>query len=177
VLAPDCRVLQRAKVNCGAVDDDPALVPDFEFSAGQVPQGTPIAAAGFPASACLTDSTALFRFMDHVIEDLPEDKEVHVILDNYCTHKKNDDWLKKHNGRVQFHFTPTSASWLNQIEIWLGILSRKTLKGASFRNVTELKNAIEAYIVQHNQKAQPFKWRRREVKGSQIKNTITNLCN
>jgi transposase len=116
-------------------------------------------------------------FMDHVMEDLPEDKEVHVILDNYCTHKKNDDWLKKHNGRVQFHFTPTSASWLNQIEIWFGILSRKTLKGASFSNVIELRNAIEAYIVRHNQKAQPFKWRRREVKGSQIKNTITNLRN
>ncbi len=116
-------------------------------------------------------------FMDHVMEDVPAEKDVHVILDNYCTHKKNDDWLNKYNGRVQFHFTPTSASWLNQIEIWFGILSRKTLKGASFNNVTELRKAIEAFIVRHNQKAQPFKWRRREVKGSQIKNTITNLCN
>jgi len=117
------------------------------------------------------------RFMDQVMEGVPIDKEVHVILDNYCTHKKNDDWLKKYGGRVQFHFTPTSASWLNQIEIWFGILSRKTLKGASFSNVEELKSAIEAYIVRHNQKAQPFKWRRREVNGSQIKNTITNLRN
>ena len=116
-------------------------------------------------------------FMDHVIQGLPEDKEVHVILDNYCTHKKNDNWLKKYGGRVQFHFTPTSASWLNQIEIWFGILSRKTLKGASFSNIAELKSAIEAFIVRHNQKAQPFKWRRREVKGSQIKNTIINLRN
>jgi transposase len=115
-------------------------------------------------------------FMDHVVQDIPEDKDVHVILDNYCTHKKNDYWLKKFDGRVQFHFTPTSASWLNQIEIWLGILSRKTLKGASFNNVTELKNAIEAFIVQYNQQAQPFKWLRREVKGSQIKNTVTNLA-
>lgn len=79
--------------------------------------------------------------------------------------------------RVQFHFTPTSASWLNQIEIWFGILSRKTLKGASFTSAAELKSAIEAFIVRHNQKAQPFKWRRREVKGSQIKNTIANLRN
>ena len=117
------------------------------------------------------------QFMDHVMADVSPDKEVHVILDNYCTHKKNDDWLKKYGGRVHFHFTPTSASWLNQIEIWFGILSRKTLKGASFCNVEELKSAIEAYIDQYNQNAQPFKWRKREVKGSQIKNTIANLCN
>ncbi len=116
-------------------------------------------------------------FMDHVMQDLPKDKDVHVILDNYSTHKKNDEWLKKYDGRVQFHFTPTSASWLNQIEIWFGILSRKTLKGANFCNVTELKNAIEAFIVRHNQNAQPFKWRKREVVGSQIKNTISNLRN
>lgn len=116
-------------------------------------------------------------FMDQVLQDLPENKNVHVILDNYCTHKRNDEWLSKYSGRVQFHFTPTSASWLNQIEIWFGILSRKTLKGASFCNVAELKNAIDAFIVRHNQNAQPFKWRRREVKGSQIKNTIANSRN
>ncbi|MBE7526798.1 MAG: IS630 family transposase [Burkholderiales bacterium] len=117
------------------------------------------------------------NFMDLVIQDLPENKEVHVILDNYCTHKRNDEWLNRYSGRVHFHFTPTSASWLNQIEIWFGILSRKTLKGASFSNVTELKEAIEAFITRHNQNAQPFKWRRPEVKGSQIKNTIANLRN
>src|ERR1700681_2473313 len=55
-------------------------------------------------------------FLDSVITDQPPDKEIHVILDNYSTHKKNDDWLAKFDGRVQFHFTPTSASWLNQIE-------------------------------------------------------------
>jgi len=88
-----------------------------------------------------------------------------------------EDWLKKYGRGVQFHFTPTSASWLNQIEIWFGILSRKTLKGTSFKDTTSLKNAIEAYIVRHNQKAQPFKWRRREVVGSQIKDTLSNLHN
>lgn len=137
-----------------------------------------VATGHIKAQATSTKKREDFQaFMDQVMEDVPEEKEVHVILDNYCTHKKNDDWLNQYGGRVQFHFTPTSASWLNQIEIWFGILSRKTLKGASFSNVTELKNAIEAFIVRHNQKAQPFKWRRREVKGSQIKNTITNLRN
>ena len=74
------------------------------------------------------------RFLDAIIADLPIDKEIHVILDNYCTHKRNDDWLAKYEGRVQFHFTPTSASWLNQIEIWFGLLTRKSLRGASFAN-------------------------------------------
>jgi transposase len=58
-------------------------------------------------------------FLDGVIADLPPDKEIHVIVDNYSTHKKKSDWLAKYNGRVQFHFTPTSASWLNQVEIRL----------------------------------------------------------
>lgn len=116
-------------------------------------------------------------FMESVMSDLPGDKEVHVILDNYCTHKRNDEWLQKYGGRVQFHFTPTSASWLNQIEIWFGILSRKALKNASFASAQELKSAIEAFIIRHNQMAKPFKWRRREVKGSQLKNTIVNLRN
>lgn len=118
-----------------------------------------------------------YDFMDIVIQDLPTDKDVHIILDNYCTHKKNDEWLNKYAGRVYFHFTPTSASWLHQIEIWFGILSRKTLKETSFNNVAELKNAIEAFIVHHNQNAHPFKWRRPEVKGGQTKNNISNLCN
>jgi len=137
-----------------------------------------VATGQIKAETTITKKREDFQnFMDSVMSDLSEDKEVHVILDNYCTHKRNDAWLQKYGGRVQFHFTPTSASWLNQIEIWFGILSRKTLKDASFNNVEELKNAIEAFIRRHNQKAQPFKWRRREVKGSQIKDTIANLRN
>jgi hypothetical protein len=58
--------------------------------------------------------------------------------------KRNDEWLQKYGGRAQFHSTPTSASWLNQIEIWFGILSRKALKNASFAGAQELKEAIEA---------------------------------
>ena len=80
-------------------------------------------------------------------------------------------------GNVTFHFTPTSASWLNQIEIWFGIFSRKALANASFRNVTQLTQAIQDFIDVHNQKAAPFVWRKREVKGAQLRNTIVNLCN
>lgn len=116
------------------------------------------------------------EFMDEVIADLPEDKEIHVILDNYGIHKKCDIWLKAHPN-VYFHFTPTSASWLNQVEIWFGIFARKALRGASFKNIVELRQAIEEYISAYGPNAKPFVWRKREVKGSQLRNTIVNLCN
>ena len=117
------------------------------------------------------------RFMDSVIEELPTDKEVHVILDNYSTHKKNDDWLAKFDGRVHFHFTPTSASWLNQVEIWFGILTRKVLRGASFASKDQLRAAIESFLARTNENPKPFRWRKREVRGSQLRNTLINLCN
>jgi len=116
------------------------------------------------------------EFMDGIVSDCQPGKELHVILDNYCIHKRNDLWLSK-NPNVYFHYTPTSASWLNQVEIWFGIMSRKALRGANFRNLDELKQAIEAFVEAYNPKAKPFIWRKREVKGSQLRNTIINLCN
>lgn len=115
-------------------------------------------------------------FMNDVVTGVPEDKSIHVILDNYCTHKKNQEWLTKHPN-VHFHFTPTSASWLNQVEIWFGILGRKTLTGASFSSTEQLVQSIEAFVSAYNETATPFVWRKREVKGAQLRNTISNLCN
>jgi len=115
-------------------------------------------------------------FLDDVVADVPADQEIHVILDNYSTHKKNDDWLAAHPN-VSFHFTPTSASWLNQVEIWFGIMTRKTLRGASFKSIEQLTQSINDFIKAYNNKAMPFVWRKREVKGSQLRNTIVNLCN
>lgn len=115
-------------------------------------------------------------FMDEVVAEVATSNEIHVILDNYSTHKKNHDWLATHPN-VHFHFTPTSASWLNQVEIWFGILGRKTLSGASFESTAQLTQAIEAFIAAHNQSAVPFVWRKREVKGAQLRNTIVNLRN
>jgi transposase len=92
------------------------------------------------------------RFLDAVLAELPADKEIHVILDHYTTHKRNADWLDKYQGRVQFHFTPTSARWLNQVEIWFGLLTRKALRGASFANKDQLRSAIESFVtntIQH----------------------------
>lgn len=142
------------------------------------------AALNVATGAIHTQTTELKRrveflaFMDQVLSELPDSdqKEIHVILDNYCIHKRNDEWLARHPN-VTFHFTPTSASWLNQVEIWFGILSRKALKNASFQNVDELRAAIEAFIQAYQPNAKPFVWRKREVKGSQLRNTIVNLCN
>ena len=117
------------------------------------------------------------RFLDAVVAELPASKEIHVILDNYCTHQRNGDWLDQYAGRIQFHFTPTSASWLNQIEIWFGLLTRKSLRGASFTSKDQLRLAIEAFVARTNEHPRPFHWRKREVKGSQLRNTIVNLCN
>jgi transposase len=115
-------------------------------------------------------------FMDRVLAELPNDKEIHVILDNYCIHKKNDEWLAVHPN-VYFHFTPTSASWLNQVEIWFGIFSRKALSGGSFQGIEHLRQAIEAFVAAYGPTAKPFVWRKREVKGTQLRNTIVNLRN
>jgi len=115
-------------------------------------------------------------FMDDVVAEYSADHKIHVVLDNYCTHKRNEEWLAK-NTNVHFHFTPTSASWLNQVEIWFGIFSRKALRGASFASPRELRQRIEDFIKRYNPGSKPFKWRKREVKGSQLKDNIVNLSN
>lgn len=123
------------------------------------------------------------EFMNDLLQELPdrnakdqEVKEIHVIVDNYCTHKRCDEWLAAHPN-VKFHYTPTSASWLNMVEIFFSMLSRGTLKGGSFRNTNALSEAITSFVKEHNGKAKPFVWKKREVKGSQLRNTITNLIN
>ena len=93
-----------------------------------------------------------------MLADQPQHAEIHVILDNYSPHKRNDDWLTKFEGRVQFHFTPTSASWLNQIEIAFSLLQRKTLNGGSFKTKDQLREAIEAFFRRHNERAKQFCW-------------------
>jgi transposase len=128
------------------------------------------------ATTTLKRREEFLQFMDGVVAETPPDRELHVIPDNYGTHKKCDAWLAR-NPNVHFYFTPTSASWLNQVEIWFGIMSRKALRGASSKSVAELRAAIEAFIAAYQPKAKPFKWRKREVKGSQLRNTIVNLRN
>ena len=102
-------------------------------------------------------------FMNEIMEVYGE-REVHVILDNLNTHKpKEDRWLARHPN-VHFHFTPTHASWLNQVEIWFSILSRQALRTASFTSVGQLNEAISRFVEAYNPKAHPFEWTKAEVK-------------
>ena len=113
-------------------------------------------------------------FMNSVIAAFP-DRELHVILDNLNTHKKNERWLKKHP-KVQFHFTPTRASWLNQVEIWFSILQGQSLSGASFTAVKQLQEHIDAFIRTYNDKAEPFVWTKKKVRQRRFKGRrITQL--
>ena len=114
-------------------------------------------------------------FMNALVADYP-DQEIHVVLDNLSTHKpKRDAWLGRHKN-VHFHFTPTHASWLNQIEIWFSILARSTLDGASFTSVQALRAAIDAFIQCYNQHATPFQWRKARVSPKSLTSRITELC-
>lgn len=99
------------------------------------------------------------KFLRLIKSHMPEDKEVHLICDNYATHKhpKVQAWAKR-NPRFHFHFTPTSASWLNMIERFFRDLSDKAIKRGSFYNVNDLIGAIDEYIHQHNENPKPFIW-------------------
>lgn len=107
-------------------------------------------------------------FMNGIVAAHPS-KEIHVVLDNLNTHKpKNDRWLKRHPN-VRFHFTPTHASWLNQVEIWFSIFAGQSLKDASFTSVAQLRDHIDAFIATYNQTAKPFLWTKSKVHQKRLK--------
>jgi len=115
-------------------------------------------------------------FMNQIVADYP-DQEIHVILDNLNTHKpKRDMWLKRHP-RVHLHYTPTSASWLNQIEVWFSILSRSALQGANFTSPKQIREAIDKFIEVYNPQAAPFQWTKRYVYPKGLKINYADLCN
>ena len=96
--------------------------------------------------------------------DLYEGFELHVVLDNLNTHKpKHDRWLQRHPN-MHLHYTPTYSSWLNQVEIWFSILSRRALQGASFTSPYQVREAIDRFIQTHNKTAAPFEWTQTNVK-------------
>src|SRR5438046_2735826 len=113
-------------------------------------------------------------FMNSVVAAFP-DRELHVILDNLNTHKKNERWLKKHP-KVRFHFTPTRSSWLNQVEVWFSILQGQSLSGTSFTSLKQLQEHIDAYVNAYNDKAEPFVWTKKKVRQRPFKGRrITQL--
>jgi len=110
-------------------------------------------------------------FMNEIVAAYSRtDTVIHVILDNLSTHKpKIDGWLARHKN-VHFHFTPTRASWLNQVEIWFSILQGQSLRGASFTSVEQLREHIDAFIDSYNEDATPFVWTKAQVHQRRFKN-------
>ena len=99
------------------------------------------------------------KFLTLIDEQTPADKQLHLIVDNYSTHKHPRvlSWLKRHP-RFHIHFTPTSGSWLNMVERWFRDLTDKRLRRGVFKSVPQLIAAIESYIAQANQSPKPFVW-------------------
>ncbi len=99
------------------------------------------------------------RFLRQIDQATPKDKQLHLIADNYATHKhpKVKAWLAKHP-RFHMHFTPTSASWLNMVERFFRDISENQLRHGVFHNVPELVQTIDHYLKQHHQNPKPFIW-------------------
>ncbi len=98
-------------------------------------------------------------FMRHIDANVPSDLDVHLIIDNYATHKhaKVRTWLASHS-RYHMHYTPTYASWLNQVERWFALITQQAIRRSSVRSVKELIRNIEKFVDHYNEKATPFMW-------------------
>lgn len=98
-------------------------------------------------------------FLKHVDANVPAELDVHLILDNYATHKhaKVRAWLARRT-RYHVHFTPTYASWLNQVERWFGLITQRAIRRGSFRTVRELTRRIDTFVTRYNHTAAPFRW-------------------
>ena len=117
--------------------------------------------AGTVIGACKGRHRAVeFRaFLDQVEAAVPADLDVHLVVDNAATHKTKlvQDWLLK-RPRWHLHFTPTSASWLNLVEAWFALLTRRRLQRGVFTSTADLETAIQDYIDQTNAEPKPFVW-------------------
>ena len=98
-------------------------------------------------------------FLRRIEESVPKELDVHMVLDNFGTHTQPDveRWFARHP-RYKLHFTPTDASWLNMVEAWFGILTKKQIRRNSFRNVRELTRAINEFVGEYQKSPRPFVW-------------------
>jgi transposase len=99
------------------------------------------------------------RFLRTIHRQTPKELDLHLVLDNYATHKHANvkAWLAKHP-RFHLHFTPTSASWLNQVERFFGLITQERIRRGVFTSVAELATAIHDYLEHHNAHPKPFLW-------------------
>jgi transposase len=114
------------------------------------------------------------RFLDEIEANVPSDLDVHLVMDNYATHKTKliRDWLAK-RPRWHVHYTPTSSSWLNQIERFFAALTDKQIRRGVHRSVADLRAAIENFIERHNSAPKPFRWTK---SADDILATIERFC-
>jgi transposase len=98
-------------------------------------------------------------FLKHIDRNVPKELDIHLVIDNYSTHKhaKVRTWLAAHP-RYHVHYTPTYASWLNQVERWFGLITQQAIRRGSFRSVKELIRHIQKFVDQYNKKTTPFMW-------------------
>jgi len=113
------------------------------------------------------------KFLKKLDEETPADQDLHLIMDNYATHKhaKVKNWLKRHK-RFHFHFIPTSSSWLNLVERFFSGITEKRIRRGTFKSVPELIQAIDDYIESHNRQPKAFVW---TVSAERIKEKIAKL--
>ena len=107
-------------------------------------------------------SREFVRFLNHLEKQLPADQQVHLIMDNYCTHKSAavQRWLKpKKRKRFHFHFTPTSSSWLNQVERFFALITARMIRRGTFHSTAELEKAIYQWLANWNGDPTPFVWK------------------
>ena len=98
-------------------------------------------------------------FLRHIEANVPATLDIHLVIDNYCTHKhaKVKAWLAR-RPRFHVHYTPTYASWINQVERWFGIITQRAIRRGSFSNVRQLTRKINAFVERYNAQASPFAW-------------------
>jgi len=98
-------------------------------------------------------------FLKHIERSVPPQLDVHIVVDNYATHKhaRVRRWLAAHP-RWHVHYTPTYASWLNQVERWFGIITQRAIRRGSFRSVGQLVEKIERFVAGYNERSRPFVW-------------------
>lgn len=99
------------------------------------------------------------KFLKLIDENTPDDLDLHLIVDNYATHKhpKVNNWLKRHP-RFHMHFTPTASSWLNLVERWFRDITDKRIRRGVFHSVKQLITAIDDYVAEHNESPRSFVW-------------------
>jgi len=114
------------------------------------------------------------QFLKQVDTNVPPELEIHLVVDNYATHKhpRIKRWLATHP-RYQVHYTPTYASWLNQVEIWFNIITQRAIRRGTFRNVKALIANIEEFVSQYNRTSHPFAW---TATAESILEKVRRLC-